>query len=136
LYTSQIAQKPHTPTSALNSSDSSPSTTTNKMALAQAGSNQLSLETPQNGAGTSQESGSHIRLLVSTSADDDVRFLALVEYVLSTMDKVVNWARQGSMWPMTCEFGRIQSVNKFLYLTCTIHLPLITISQSVSHVAP
>jgi len=23
------------------------------------------------------------------------------EYVLSTMDKVVNWARQGSMWPMT-----------------------------------
>lgn len=25
------------------------------------------------------------------------------EYVLSTMDKVVNWARQGSMWPMTCE---------------------------------
>ena len=23
------------------------------------------------------------------------------EYVLSTLDKVVNWARQGSMWPMT-----------------------------------
>lgn len=23
------------------------------------------------------------------------------EYVLSTMDKIVNWARQGSMWPMT-----------------------------------
>lgn len=22
------------------------------------------------------------------------------EYVLSTVDKVVNWARQGSMWPM------------------------------------
>ncbi|KAG7528035.1 hypothetical protein FFLO_06455 [Filobasidium floriforme] len=73
FYTSQIAQKPHTPTSAVNSADSSPSTTTNQMALAQAGSNQLSLETPQNGA----------------------------EYVLSTMDKVVNWARQGSMWPMT-----------------------------------
>lgn len=42
-------------------------------ALAQRGSNQLSLETPRNGA----------------------------EYVLSTMDKIVNWARQGSMWPMT-----------------------------------
>ena len=24
-----------------------------------------------------------------------------IEYVLSTLDKVVNWARQGSMWPMT-----------------------------------
>ncbi|EKD03548.1 ndufs7, NADH:ubiquinone oxidoreductase 20 kd subunit [Trichosporon asahii var. asahii CBS 8904] len=36
-------------------------------------SNQTSLETPRNGA----------------------------EYVLSTLDKVVNWARQGSMWPMT-----------------------------------
>lgn len=27
--------------------------------------------------------------------------IATVEYVLSTMDKIVNWARQGSMWPMT-----------------------------------
>ncbi|OCH95087.1 NADH-ubiquinone oxidoreductase 20 kDa subunit [Obba rivulosa] len=41
--------------------------------IAKRGSNQLSLETPQNKA----------------------------EYVLSTLDKVVNWARQGSMWPMT-----------------------------------
>lgn len=41
--------------------------------IAQQGSNQLSLETPKNGA----------------------------EYVLSTLDKVANWARQGSMWPMT-----------------------------------
>uniref|UniRef100_A0A8H7Y817 NADH:ubiquinone oxidoreductase-like 20kDa subunit domain-containing protein n=1 Tax=Psilocybe cubensis TaxID=181762 RepID=A0A8H7Y817_PSICU len=41
--------------------------------LAQQGSMQLSLETPQNKA----------------------------EYVLSTLDKVTNWARQGSMWPMT-----------------------------------
>ncbi|KAF8973289.1 hypothetical protein BDZ97DRAFT_1912841 [Flammula alnicola] len=41
--------------------------------LAQEGSMQLSLETPQNKA----------------------------EYVLSTLDKVTNWARQGSMWPMT-----------------------------------
>lgn len=41
-------------------------------ALAKAGSNQLSLETPRNG----------------------------VEYALGTMDKIVNWARQGSMWPM------------------------------------
>ncbi|CUA66909.1 NADH dehydrogenase (ubiquinone) Fe-S protein 7 [Rhizoctonia solani] len=41
--------------------------------LAQQGSNQLSLETPNN----------------------------KVEYVLSTLDKIANWARQGSMWPMT-----------------------------------
>ncbi|KAM0751374.1 NADH-quinone oxidoreductase [Meredithblackwellia eburnea MCA 4105] len=46
---------------------------TNAFQLAKQGSNQLSLETPRNG----------------------------VEYALSTMDKVVNWARQGSMWPMT-----------------------------------
>nr|XP_031857712.1 NADH dehydrogenase [ubiquinone] iron-sulfur protein 7, mitochondrial [Kwoniella shandongensis]KAA5524784.1 NADH dehydrogenase [ubiquinone] iron-sulfur protein 7, mitochondrial [Kwoniella shandongensis] len=68
-----IALRPNTPTSSLNSADSSPSTTTPLTAIAQAGSNQLSLETPRNGA----------------------------EYVLSTLDKVVNWARQGSMWPMT-----------------------------------
>ncbi|KAI9447019.1 NADH-ubiquinone oxidoreductase 20 kDa subunit [Russula earlei] len=42
-------------------------------AIAKQGSNQLSLEQPRNRA----------------------------EYVLSTLDKVVNWARQGSMWPMT-----------------------------------
>ncbi|KAK7692577.1 NADH dehydrogenase Fe-S protein subunit 7 ndufs7 [Cerrena zonata] len=41
--------------------------------LAKQGSNQLSLETPNNKA----------------------------EYVLSTLDKIANWARQGSMWPMT-----------------------------------
>merc|ERR1711939_738121 len=47
--------------------------TSSSMSVAQKGSNQLSLETPRNG----------------------------MEYVLSTADKVVNWARQGSMWPMT-----------------------------------
>ncbi|KZV89721.1 NADH-quinone oxidoreductase [Exidia glandulosa HHB12029] len=41
--------------------------------LAQQGSNALSLQTPNNKA----------------------------EYVLSTLDKITNWARQGSMWPMT-----------------------------------
>lgn len=24
-----------------------------------------------------------------------------LEYVLSTVDRVVNWAREGSIWPMT-----------------------------------
>lgn len=54
--------------------------------IAKTGSNQLSLETPSNRA----------------------------EYVLSTLDKVANWARQGSMWPMTfgtplsfCHFKRL-----------------------------
>jgi len=41
--------------------------------LARQGSIALSIQTPQNGA----------------------------EYVLSTVDKVINWARQSSMWPMT-----------------------------------
>jgi hypothetical protein len=40
-----------TPSASLNASDSSPSTTTPVTALAQRGSNQLSLETPRNGAG-------------------------------------------------------------------------------------
>ncbi|SCZ95019.1 BZ3500_MvSof-1268-A1-R1_Chr11-3g03549 [Microbotryum saponariae] len=44
----------------------------NAFNLAKQGSNQLSLETPKNG----------------------------VEYALATADKIVNWARQGSMWPM------------------------------------
>ncbi len=43
------------------------------MAVANRSSNQLSLETPKNG----------------------------VEYVLSSMDKMANWARQSSFWPMT-----------------------------------
>ncbi|KAK4054978.1 ndufs7 ubiquinone oxidoreductase subunit [Microbotryomycetes sp. JL221] len=46
---------------------------TDAFSLAKQGSNQLSLETPRNG----------------------------VEYALATADKIVNWARQGSMWPMT-----------------------------------
>ncbi|KAG2750321.1 NADH-ubiquinone oxidoreductase 20 kDa subunit [Suillus brevipes Sb2] len=67
VHTSKAAQAPETiPTSA--SSASEPITT-----IAMRGSNQLSLEQPQNKA----------------------------EYVLSTLDKVVNWARQGSIWPMT-----------------------------------
>ncbi|WFD30227.1 kinase that interacts with cdc31p [Malassezia sp. CBS 17886] len=41
--------------------------------MAQEGSNQLSLETPRNA----------------------------VEYALTTVDKVVNWARQSSAWPLT-----------------------------------
>ncbi|EPQ29799.1 uncharacterized protein PFL1_02472 [Pseudozyma flocculosa PF-1] len=41
--------------------------------VANRGSNQLSLETPKNG----------------------------VEYALTTLDKMANWARQGSFWPMT-----------------------------------
>jgi NADH dehydrogenase (ubiquinone) Fe-S protein 7 len=31
--------------------------------------------------------------------------MEFAEYVLSTLDKVANWARQGSMWPMT--FGAL-----------------------------
>lgn len=31
----------------------------------------------------------------------DAQSVFRAEYVLSTLDKVTNWARQGSMWPMT-----------------------------------
>ncbi|KAJ9106184.1 hypothetical protein QFC21_001328 [Naganishia friedmannii] len=73
VHTTTAVAKPHTPTASLQPSDASPSTTTPLTAMAMQGSNQLSLETPQNGA----------------------------EWVLTQFDKAVNWARQGSMWPMT-----------------------------------
>ncbi|KAF9244881.1 NADH-ubiquinone oxidoreductase 20 kDa subunit [Melanogaster broomeanus] len=67
IHTSRSAHAPETiPTS--TTSPTEPITS-----LAMRGSNQLSLETPQNKA----------------------------EFVLSTLDKLVNWARQGSIWPMT-----------------------------------
>jgi len=69
LHTSQPLQVAEFQQTALPTSNRTEPITT----LAQRGSNQLSLETPQNKA----------------------------EYVLSTLDKVTNWARQGSMWPMT-----------------------------------
>ncbi|CAK5281542.1 unnamed protein product, partial [Mycena citricolor] len=68
LHTSSIVRQEPAPIPNHSLSPTEPITT-----LAQRGSNQLSLETPQNKA----------------------------EYVLSTLDKVANWARQGSMWPMT-----------------------------------
>ncbi|KAF8844719.1 NADH-ubiquinone oxidoreductase 20 kDa subunit [Paxillus ammoniavirescens] len=67
IHTSKSVQAPETiPTSTTSATE--PITS-----LAIRGSNQQSLETPQNKA----------------------------EYVLSTLDKLVNWARQGSIWPMT-----------------------------------
>ncbi|KIJ18874.1 hypothetical protein PAXINDRAFT_166821 [Paxillus involutus ATCC 200175] len=67
IHTSKPVQAPETlPTSTTSATE--PITS-----LAVHGSNQQSLETPQNKA----------------------------EYVLSTLDKLVNWARQGSIWPMT-----------------------------------
>lgn len=32
-----------------------------------------------------------------------------VEYVLSTMDKIANWMKQGSVWPMT--FGTYMTIG-------------------------
>ncbi|SAM64071.1 probable NADH-ubiquinone oxidoreductase 19.3 kDa subunit, mitochondrial precursor [Ustilago bromivora] len=54
-------------------SDAGPDGPVPLMSVANRSSNQLSLETPKNG----------------------------VEYVLSSMDKMANWARQSSFWPMT-----------------------------------
>ncbi|KAL5506975.1 NDUFS7 [Sanghuangporus vaninii] len=68
LKTSASAQVSSTPSTSAGTQSQLPVT---KVALQ--GSNQLSLETPQNKA----------------------------EYVLSTMDKIVNWGRAGSMWPVT-----------------------------------
>lgn len=59
--------------------------------IASRGSNQYSLEHPRNKAGMA-------RLLTTCHRPHSP---SQSEYVLSTLDKVVNWARQGSMWPMT-----------------------------------
>lgn len=42
-------------------------------------------------------------MLLTFAALPPLRWLALspTEFILSNVDKVVNWARQGSMWPMT-----------------------------------
>ena len=31
----------------------------------------------------------------------DLTFSPVVEYALSTVDKIINWGREGSIWPMT-----------------------------------
>jgi len=46
-----IALRPNTPSASINTADSTPSTTNPVTRIAQQGSNQLSLETPRNGAG-------------------------------------------------------------------------------------
>ena len=52
-------------------------------------------------------------------------WLTDTEYVLSTLDKITNWARQGSMWPMT--FGTPFFFLGFLFLT----VPLPQVSPAV-----
>ncbi|KAJ9112120.1 hypothetical protein QFC20_002301 [Naganishia adeliensis] len=127
VHTSTAVAKPHTPTANLMPSDSTPSTTTPLTAMAMQGSNQLSLETPQNGAGVIGVGGDGHRLephggfsgelcaayclrdasVIAASAGnmEKGRNLAPVvgmnKWVLTQFDKAVNWARQGSMWPMT-----------------------------------
>jgi hypothetical protein len=114
------------PTFQTESSQSIPSSTTSATepitALAQRGSNQFSLEHPQNKAGMFLSSsvannGSHSR----------------VEYVLSTLDKVSNWARQGSMWPMT--FGEIGLTELGVAWTERYHEGLACCAVEMMHMA-
>lgn len=81
----------------------SPSTDGPVTAIAQRGSNQLSLETPRNRAGP--------LFVFGVIQKCNVPF---PEYVLSTLDKVANWARQGSMWPMTFGSCSCNSIEKLL----------------------
>jgi len=81
-------------------SENTPTSTTSAItpitSIAKQGSNQLSLEQPRNRAGASN---------VASISSWIASLPTYPEYVLSTLDKVVNWARQGSMWPMT--FGAL-----------------------------
>jgi hypothetical protein len=49
---------------------------------------------------TSEQSGC-VKCRINLLLNRLLSHLPSPEYVLSTLDKVVNWARQGSMWPMT-----------------------------------
>lgn len=113
LSNTAIAMKPATPSASIQTRDMNPSTSTPMTALAQQGSNQLSLETPRNGAG---EWG-----LLSLCAQ------LTPEYVLSTLDKMVNWARQGSMWPMT--FGLACCAVEMMCVPSSRTLDLIICSR-------
>ncbi|KAG9221136.1 hypothetical protein CCMSSC00406_0005425 [Pleurotus cornucopiae] len=76
-------------------------------ALANRDSNQYSLEHPKNKA----------------------------EYVLSTLDKVANWARQGSMWPMT--FGKFHQEfpSQFIVLRSSPFTGLACCAVEMMHMA-
>ena len=60
--------------------------------IASKGSNQLSLETPRNGM-------EYVLCRCSTCCVFSIT--PIYSDCAATADKVVNWARQGSMWPMT-----------------------------------
>jgi hypothetical protein len=62
--------------------------------IAMKGSNAQSLMEPKNSAGASLPYVAAMLKLIGFGR-------VFLEYVLSTLDKVANWARQGSMWPMT-----------------------------------
>lgn len=93
-------------TSAPNALASAPTDPVEMRSLANRGSNQMSLETPRNNGGELGKALSADGVARGTRVQKTDENLATSihdrpEYVLSTMDKIVNWARQGSMWPMT-----------------------------------
>ena len=55
------------------------------------------------------------------------------EYVLSTLDKMVNWARQGSMWPMT--FGAHTTLGVAPRLLCCFVTGLACCAVEMMHMA-
>lgn len=69
-----------------SSSNAVPAVAKPAFELAKAGSNQQSLETPRNGA----------------------------EYALSSLDKIVNWGRAGSLWPMVSLHSRTPESIRFV----------------------
>lgn len=61
-------------------------------------------------SGNSSEQSGYVGGMLSHTNYYSTHFL-FIEYVLSTMDKIVNWARQSSMWPMT--FGALHTSHPF-----------------------
>lgn len=128
----------------------------NELRVAQQGSNQLSLETPNNGAGACPSTLPTLASSPSIEREGAARLTSvanptrrrIAEYVLTGLDKIVNWARQGSMWPMTCALpvpvaasGRDRPVegcpSHFRSLRSdSASFALLLDLQSASHAAP
>lgn len=66
--------------------------------------------------GVERVAASALGLLGAHDASTLLRFLScceITEYVLTTIDKIANWGRAGSMWPMTFGYGALLCLGPY-----------------------